>query len=289
MVAPVLNALTVDVEDYFQVSAFDRYVDRERWDSYPSRVVANTTRLLELFARHKVKGTFFILGWVGERFPQLVRDIAAEGHEIACHSYWHRLIYNLTPEEFREDTQRARDVLQEAAGCAVTAYRAPTFSITERSVWALDILCEAGFRCDSSIFPIHHDRYGMPNAERYPYRIEREAAEIWEFPPSVARLGPWNLPIAGGGYFRLYPLALTSHCFRKLNEAGHPVIFYVHPWEVDPDQPRIPPRRRQNWRHYVNLDKTLAKLDRLLAQFRFGKLSEVQEACAATKDLALRT
>jgi polysaccharide deacetylase family protein (PEP-CTERM system associated) len=273
---PTLNALTVDVEDYFQVSAFENRVSRADWERIPSRVVANTRRLLDLFARHQVHGTFFILGWVARRFPNLVREISEQGHEIACHSNWHRLIYDLTPEEFLQDTREARDILQEAAGCAVTAYRAPTFSITGRSTWALDILLDLGFRVDSSIFPIHHDRYGMPGAQASPHRLARPGGALWEFPPSVARVGPWNIPVAGGGYFRLYPFHFTVRCYRRLHTLSRPVIFYIHPWEVDPEQPRIPRMPWQNWRHYVNLHTTEAKLDRLLAEFRWGKLSEVQ-------------
>ena len=278
MAAEVLNVLTVDVEDYFQVSAFDRLVSRDDWGSIPSRVVASTQRLLDLFDQRRVKATFYVLGWVGKRYPGLVRDIVNRGHEIGCHSYWHRLIYELTPEQFREDTKLARDVLEHASGAAVTAYRAPTFSITSRSEWALDILCELGFQIDSSIFPIHHDRYGMPGARRDPHLIQRSGGQLWEYPPSVARVGKWNVPVAGGGYFRLFPLRFTQHCFRQVNAAGLPVMFYLHPWEVDPDQPRVPPRPWQNWRHYVNLHKTERKLECLLGEFQFGTLREVHAA-----------
>jgi polysaccharide deacetylase family protein (PEP-CTERM system associated) len=278
MAGEVLNILTVDVEDYYQVSAFDRRVARDDWGSIPSRVVANTNRLLDLFDARRVKATFFVLGWIGKHFPGLVRQIVERGHEIACHSYWHRLVYQLTPEEFREDTRMARDILEDASGTAVTAYRAPTFSITARSEWALDILCELGFQIDSSIFPIRHDRYGMPGAQRYPNRIRRAGGELWEYPPTVARVGPWNVPVAGGGYFRLFPLRFTQHCFRQVNAANQAVMFYLHPWEVDPDQPRIPRRPWQNWRHYVNLDRTERKLDLLLGSFKFGTLREVHAA-----------
>lgn len=285
MAAQILNILSVDVEDYFQVTAFDKLVTRDDWDSKPSRVVANTHCLLDLFDRKKVSATFYVLGWVGKNFPALVREIADRGHEIACHSYWHRLIYTLTPEQFREDTRQARDILEDAAGVPVTAYRAPTFSVTARSEWALDILCDLGFRIDSSIFPIHHDRYGMPGAQRFPHKIQRTGGELWEYPPSVARLAKGNVPVGGGGYFRLFPLAFTKHCFRQINAAGQPVMFYLHPWEVDPDQPRVPSRRWQNWRHYVNLHKTESKLERLLSAFKFGTLREVHAArCSPPRD-----
>jgi polysaccharide deacetylase family protein (PEP-CTERM system associated) len=278
MASEVLNVLTVDVEDYYQVSAFDSRVSRDNWGAIPSRVVANTNRLLDLFDQRRVKATFFVLGWIGKHFPGLVRQIVDRGHEVGCHSYWHRLIYQLTPDQFRDDTRLARDVLEDAAGTAVTAYRAPTFSITAHAEWALDILCELGFQIDSSIFPVRHDRYGMPGAQRYPTRIRRLAGELWEYPPTVARIGPWNVPVAGGGYFRLFPLRFTQHCFRQVNAANQAVMFYLHPWEIDPDQPRIPRRPWQNWRHYVNLDKTERKLDLLLAAFRFGTLREVHAA-----------
>jgi polysaccharide deacetylase family protein (PEP-CTERM system associated) len=286
MAVKLLNILTVDVEDYFQVTAFDKLVSRDEWGSRPSRVVANTQRLLDLFDRKNVKGTFFVLGWVGKHYPGLVREIAGRGHEIACHSFWHRLVYELTPQQFRDDTKLARDVLEDAAGAAVTAYRAPTFSITSRSEWALDILCELGFQIDSSIFPIHHDRYGMPTAQPYPHTIERRSGTLWEYPPTVSRVAKWNVPVAGGGYFRLFPLRFIEHCFRKTNAANQAVMFYMHPWEVDPGQPRVPPGRWQNWRHYVNLHKTESKLDRLLSTFKFGTLREVQTArlCKASAE-----
>jgi polysaccharide deacetylase family protein (PEP-CTERM system associated) len=271
-----LNALTVDVEDYYHVSAFERYVSRRQWDTYPSRVVPNTRRLLELFARREVRATFFVLGWVGHRFPSLVKEIAAAGHEVGCHSYWHRLIYDQTPSAFANDLKQARDVLQDALGIPVTAYRAPSWSITERSRWALTILAEEGFTHDSSIFPIYHDRYGVPNGNPFPHALEMGTRRLWEFPPSVVRVAGVNVPVSGGGYFRLYPATWTACGLRRVNRRAHqPFLFYIHPWELDPDQPRVAATWRARWRHSLNLASTEAKLDWLLSQFRFGCLTEV--------------
>ena len=213
----ILNAFTVDVEDYFQVSAFEKHVDRDCWSDWESRVVANTHRVLELLDHTGVKATFFVLGWTAERYPELVRDIHACGHEIGSHGYWHRLIYELTPDEFRSDLCRSRDVLQDAIGQRVTAFRGASFSITRQSLWALEILVEEGFLADSSVFPIHHDRYGIPDAQPGPHRLETPAGPIWEFPPSVARFVSMNLPVGGGGYFRLFPLPWTVYWMRRIN------------------------------------------------------------------------
>jgi polysaccharide deacetylase family protein (PEP-CTERM system associated) len=272
----VLNALTIDVEDYFQVSAFENIVARKDWDHYPSRVEANTHRLLEMLASHGVRATCFVLGWVGRHFPRLVRAIADAGHEVGCHSYWHRLVYQLSPEEFRQDLCEARNVLANAAGQAIRAYRAPSFSITKRSLWALEILSEEGFHTDASIFPIYHDRYGIPEANPFPHPIVSASGEIWEFPSSVVRVARTNLPVSGGGYFRLLPVRWTAACINHINnELGQPFIFYIHPWEIDPEQPRLPAPWRWRWRHYLNLRSTARKLDWLLTHFRFGPLSEV--------------
>jgi len=272
----MLNALTIDVEDYFQVTSFENVVPRSNWGHVESRVVANTHRLLDLLARHAVNGTFFILGWVADHFPQLVREIHAAGHELASHGYWHNLIYQQTPVEFRNDLRRAKVAIEDAAGQRVTAYRAPSFSIIRRSLWALDILVEEGFTVDSSIFPTNHDRYGIPGAEPRLHRIATSAGSLWEFPLAVKRLGPWSLPVSGGGYFRLYPFSFTRRCLASLNHAGQAFSFYIHPWELDPQQPRI---GGASWisrfRHYVNLSKTERRLERLLASFRFGTMSDV--------------
>lgn len=270
----MLNAFTVDVEDYFQVTAFERDIPRSQWPDFPSRVVQNTGRLLELFDRHQVQGTFFVLGWVAERFPQLVREIHAAGHEIGSHSYWHRLIYEQTPDEFRDDLRRSRDVLTDIIGEKITCYRAPTFSITRKSWWALEILVEEGFTVDSSIFPIRHDRYGVPDAEPGLHEINTPSGTIIEFPPSTLRKFGRNLPVAGGGYFRLMPLSWSLRCVRSINEKSRrPFMFYTHPWEIDADQPRLSVGTRlSRFRHRVNLARTQPRLNKLLANFKFGRM-----------------
>jgi polysaccharide deacetylase family protein (PEP-CTERM system associated) len=277
----VLNAMTVDVEDYFQVSAFEGMAPRHRWDQFESRVSANTDRLLSLFAENGVKATFFVLGWVAERQRDLVRRIADSGHEIASHGYAHRLIYDLTKATFREDTRRAKGLLEDATGRPVIGYRAPSYSITPRSLWALDILIEEGFRYDASIFPIHHDRYGIPVSPRHPYVIDRDGGSLIEAPASTVRTGPFNLPIGGGGYFRLLPYGWTRWGIGHINRSERrPCIFYLHPWEIDPAQPRL----RCSWlgrlRHYRNLDQTEQRLRRLLGEFSFGPMSQVLHASA---------
>jgi len=288
---PIQNALTVDVEDYYQVSGFERDIDRQDWESYPSRVVENTRRILKLLATHNIQGTFFVLGWVADRFPGLVQEIDAAGHEIGSHSYWHQLIYNLTPEEFREDLRRSRDVLQEIIDKPVTAYRAPSFSITEKSKWALEILAEEGFTCDSSIFPIHHDRCGMPDAPRHPYVHQLKSGNLREFPVSVARIAGTNLPVSGGGYFRLFPYAMTSTLLRRVNTRdGHPFVFYIHPWEIDSEQPRLKASTLfLRFRHYVNLKSTEKKFERLLSTFSFARLDEVFDNYAVAKQFHAST
>ena len=270
----VLNALTIDVEDYFHVSGFDHCVSRSQWDDFPLRVGENTHRLLDLLAAAGVRGTFFVLGWVAERRPDLVKDVRAAGHEIGSHGYWHRLIYDQTPDAFRADLRRGRDVLQDILGKAVTAYRAPSFSITRRSLWALDVLVEEGFLLDSSIYPTRHDRYGIPGAPLAPHRVHRRAGTLWEFPPPVYRCLGYPMPVGGGGWFRLYPYGLTRRCLRAVNRTGRPFAAYLHPWEIDPEQPRLPAGRFASFRHYVNLRRTEARLTRMLRDFRFGTLSE---------------
>jgi polysaccharide deacetylase family protein (PEP-CTERM system associated) len=282
----ITNVLSIDVEDYFQVTNFEARVERREWDKYPSRVVANTRRLLNLLDRRQARATFFVLGWVGRRFPGLVREIVKAGHEIGCHSYWHRLVYRQKPNQFRQDLRLARDVLESASGQPVVAYRAPSYSITRESLWALDILEDEGFRFDSSIFPTYHPRYGIPEAPRHLHRLNTDHGSLWEFPPSAGRLGGLNVPAAGGGYFRLLPARLTALCFRQINRAGHPGVFVVHPWEIDPDQPRLaPPLSRDGWRHYLNLRSTEKKLDWFLRQFSFGALGDVARRYMTREDI----
>jgi polysaccharide deacetylase family protein (PEP-CTERM system associated) len=271
----MLNALTVDVEDYFQVSAFERRIPRSDWGRWESRVVANTQRMLALFAERGVRGTFFVLGWVAEQYPALVREIAAAGHEIGSHSYWHRLIYQQTAEEFRADVRRSKAALERIVERPVTLYRAPSFSITPQSRWALDVLAEEGFRVDASIFPVRHDRYGMRDAPCEPHAYDLPAGRVEEFPASVLSVAGCRLPASGGGYFRLYPLALTLAAARQANRRGRPFMFYIHPWEIDPDQPRVPGVGwKSRLRHYVNLSRVEGKLARLLAALPFGTLTD---------------
>ena len=278
----LVNAMTVDVEDYFQVSAFEATVSRHRWNDFESRVCGNTDRLLDLFAEHDVTATFFVLGWVADRYPALVRRIAAAGHEIASHGYWHRLTYDLSPAEFRKDIREAKAVLEAVSGTPVLGYRAPSYSITKRSMWALDVLIEEGHVYDSSIYPIHHDRYGVPDAPRHCHRIERSAGTIWEFPGSTVRHLGKNLPIGGGGYFRLLPYAWTRRGIRHVNAVeGKPVVFYLHPWEIDPEQPRLQASALSRFRHYRNLAATESRLRRLIGEFQFGPLSSLVAASSA--------
>jgi polysaccharide deacetylase family protein (PEP-CTERM system associated) len=270
---PIVNAMTIDVEDYFHVSVFDGVVPRQRWPDLESRVSANTDRLLIILEEAEIQATFFVLGWVAERWPELVRRIAERGHEIASHGYGHRLVYDQTPREFREDLRRAKGVVEDAASVNVFGYRAPSYSVTPRSLWALDILIEEGFRYDASIFPVHHDRYGIPVSARHAYRIERESGALWEAPASTVRCGRMNLPIAGGGYFRILPYAWTRWGIDRLNRVEQrPAIFYLHPWEIDPDQPRLDASLLSRFRHYRNLDKTESRLRALLRDFRFGPM-----------------
>jgi polysaccharide deacetylase family protein (PEP-CTERM system associated) len=279
--------LTVDVEDYFHVSAFDAVVRRDEWASRESRVAGATDRLLDVLDAAEVKGTFFVLGWVAESFPALVRRIADRGHEIGSHSYAHQLVYTLTPDRFRDDLRRAQTVIEQATGRPVRGYRAPSYSITEQSLWALDVLIEEGYRYDSSIFPIRHDRYGIPHAPRRPHQVLRSAGSIWELPPATARWLGLNVPVAGGGYLRQFPYGVIRWGFAKLNTIERqPGVFYLHPWEIDPDQPRLPVGRLTGIRHYRNLHLTEPRLRRLLGEFRFGPISEVlKQAELATSSL----
>jgi polysaccharide deacetylase family protein (PEP-CTERM system associated) len=264
------NILSIDVEDYFQVEAFAGVVDRSQWDSYPCRVDTNTRRLLDMLDEHATQATFFILGWVADRFPGLVREIVARGHEAACHSYWHRLIYTLDREEFRLDTRRAKDVIEQAAGSAVYGYRAPSYSITSRSLWALEVLAESGFTYDSSIFPIRHDVYGIPDAPRAPFRMTTRGGPLVEYPITTFRcFGKQNLPVGGGGYLRIFPFGYTRFGISRAQRDGLPLIVYLHPWEIDPDQPRIQAPLKSRLRHYTNLDKMAGRMRRLLGQMRF--------------------
>jgi polysaccharide deacetylase family protein (PEP-CTERM system associated) len=276
----VLNAMTVDVEDYFHVAALASAIDRKDWDRCERRVERNTRRLLALFAEHDLCATFFVLGWVAERHPALVREIAAAGHEVASHGYSHQLVYRQTPGEFRRETRRAKAVLEDQIQRPVQGYRAASYSITKRSLWALDILAELGFAWDSSIFPIRHDRYGIPGTPRWPHRLRTPAGgTLLEFPLSTWQVAGCRLPIAGGGYFRLYPYAVTRTGLSSINrQHRRPFIFYLHPWEIDPEQPRVEAGLLSSFRHYNNLEKCEPRLRRLLSDFRFTTVGHVLDA-----------
>jgi polysaccharide deacetylase family protein (PEP-CTERM system associated) len=268
------NYLTVDVEDYFQVSAFADTVSPGDWDAMEHRVENNTGSILRILERHGVRATFFVVGWIAERHPEIVHEIIDYGHEIGCHSYWHRPIYELDPETFREDTFKAKAILEKIANRRITAYRAPSYSITKKSLWALDILKEAGFTTDSSIFPIWHDTYGIPGSPRFPYT--HAAQQIDEYPISTAVFFGRNIPIAGGGYFRLFPYWFSRLALKRINQKdGKPFIFYLHPWEIDTGQPRFRQARfTAKLRHYNNLGKTKGRFERLLNDFDFVPLPQ---------------
>lgn len=276
----MINALTIDVEDYYQVSAFESVVQGTAWSQYESRVVQNTVKVLDLLDTYETKATFFVLGWVAERHLSLLRMIAARGHEVASHGYAHQRVYTQTPAQFREETRRSKAILEDGLGHAILGYRAASYSITAQSLWALDILREEGFVYDSSIFPIRHDLYGIPDAPRSCYRIPcQDATTLIEFPLSTVRLGGVNCPIAGGGYLRLFPYAYTRWGIRHLNtREGLPAVVYFHPWEIDPAQPRLPARRLSRFRHYTNLAKMETRLERLLRDFSFNTMAEVLQA-----------
>ena len=270
---PVINALSVDVEDYFQVSAFNGLVERSDWDHLEPRVDANTHRLLDLFEKHEVKATFFFLGWIAERHADLVRVVHESGHEVASHGYDHRQITTMSKEEFRRDLRRSKEILEGITGQKLLGYRAPSFSVTRATIWALEILSQEDFAYDSSIFPVHHDRYGIPDANPVPHRLPlSDGRSIVEVPMTVARYGGMNMPISGGGYFRLYPYWFSRMAARGANAEGRPWVFYVHPWEVDPGQPRLDVKPLSRFRHYNNLHKTESRLRQMLADFQFTSM-----------------
>jgi polysaccharide deacetylase family protein (PEP-CTERM system associated) len=273
----VVNALTVDVEDYFHVQAFADVILPHQWNRYPMRVENNTRRLLDMFGRRGIRATFFVLGWVAERCPELIREISKAGHEIGCHGYNHQMIGRGDQQVFRDDIRRAKSVIEQLIGGAVKCYRAPSYSVTLRTLWALDILRDAGFELDSSIFPVRHDNYGIPDAPRFPhYRALSDGQSIVEFPPSTLSAYGANFPISGGGYFRLLPYGVTAWAIRRINEKeAQPAMFYLHPWEIDPDQPRIAASWRSRFRHYQNLRSTEEKLARLLDDFSWAPVSDV--------------
>ena len=280
----IRNIMSVDVEDYFHVANFTNQISPCDWDSYPLRVEQNTQRILQIFAQYNIRATFFVLAWVAERCPQLVRDICQQGHELACHGYAHQLIYEQGPQAFREDIKKAKCILEDISGEEVIGYRAPSYSITNKSLWAIDILYEEGFRYDSSIFPTHHDRYGIPQAKRHRHMVKHGTHSLQEFPPSTVPIGKWNFPIAGGGYFRLFPYVVTKKSIEFNNREQQPFVFYLHPWEIDPQQPRIEGiSSTKRFRHYVNLSTTEKKLRRLVQDFSFTYTKEYLGTSACEK------
>jgi polysaccharide deacetylase family protein (PEP-CTERM system associated) len=280
-----VNAMTVDVEDWFQVQAFAGTIGRDAWDGLERRVETNTVRILDMFAEAGVRGTFFTLGWVAERHAALVRRIVADGHELASHGYWHRLAHEQSRADFAADVGDARKLLEDVGGVAVRGYRAPTFSINTRNPWAFDVLAEQGYRYSSSIYPIRHDLYGMPDAPRLPFAPDGAAgrAGIIEIPMTTVRLGGRNLPCAGGGYFRLLPYGVFRAGLRRFNRAEQaPGIFYTHPWEIDAGQPRVAAAPRMaRFRHYLNLHDMPRRMGLLLRDFRWGRVDEVFAAAIA--------
>lgn len=287
----IVNAFTVDVEDYFQVAALAPAIERASWPQRESRVERNTGVLLDLLAERGIHGTFFVLGWIAERHPDLIRRIAAAGHEIACHGFSHQLVYEQTPEEFREETARSKSTLEDLSGTAVIGYRAASFSITRRSLWALDVLIDLGFEYDSSIFPIRHDRYGIPGADPRPSRLTAPSGRtLAEFPLSAASYLGVRVPVSGGGYFRLLPYLVTRSGLRQINGTGErPFAFYLHPWEIDPHQPRVRVGWLSRFRHYTNLDRCESRLRRLLAEFRFASMREVLHCAGLLPSGSLRS
>ena len=271
------GTFTVDVEDYFQVSGFAETIRPEDWDQYECRVERNTHTVLDIAAKAGVRGTFFILGWVAERYPKLVEEIRSAGHEVGCHSMWHQLVYELGPDRFRRDLIDARDVLQNILGEPITLYRSPSFSITRRSLWALEILIEEGFHTDSSIYPIRHDRYGIKDAPLAPHVIQTPVGPVREFPGTVCELGNLRVPVGGGGYLRLFPWHVTKWMLNKIRSHGRPLNVYIHPWEFDPEQPRIQASLKSRFRHYQNLSTTTSKIERMLDQFSLTTMSQILE------------
>ena len=271
----ILNAISFDIEDWFQVENLKEVISVKSWEKCELRVVTNTKKILRLLDQHQTRATFFVLGWIAEKCPTLVEDIANGGHEIASHGYGHELIYNTTPEAFHADIKRSKDILKSITGKPVVGYRAPSFSITPQADWALDVLKSLNFVYDSSVFPTSfHNRYGFNGASRSPFRFDNGLVEM---PLSTFRIWGANIPIAGGGYFRLFPFSWFRYFYKRLNSQGTSIIFYLHPWELDPGQPRVNVRFDYRLRHYINLKKTEDRLDRLLSEFNFIPLAELAE------------
>jgi len=287
----LVHALSFDVEEHFQVAAFWSTTRRRQWDNYESRVERNVEKILSILSLHGIRATFFVLGWVAQKNRNLVREIASRGHEIASHGFGHELITSQTPSVFRDDVRNSKDILEDIIGGQIHGYRAPSFSITPETQWALPILAEEGYVYDSSIFPIQHDRYGMPGADPWCHLLATPAGPLWEVPPSTIKIGPIRLPIAGGGYFRLYPYRILRNLLARTAAGGHPLVMYIHPWELDPDQPRMEGSVVSRFRHYLNLQKTEARLQQLVKDFRFMSIREAIDAvgmACANKESLLR-
>jgi polysaccharide deacetylase family protein (PEP-CTERM system associated) len=284
-----LNALTVDVEEYFQVSNFEHVIPRSRWDTLESRVERSTRTLLDLFEETDQRATFFTLGWVAERHPRLIQEISARGHEVACHGYEHRLVYELGPTAFREDLRKGRQAVENAAGCRVVGYRAPSYSITRDSLWALDVLADEGFEFDSSIFPIRHHRYGIPDFATQPVELQLSSGRrLREFPATTLTFGRVRIPLSGGAYLRFLPPALFRWNLSRCERQDTPSMLYLHPWEIDPDQPRQPVSRKVRVNHYFNLDRTQARIRALLHRFRFAAMGDVLRELQVQRRMPIR-
>lgn len=272
----IKNAMTVDVEDYFQVSAFEPYVLKEQWGTLTHRVERNTNKILDLLDERSIKATFFTLGWVAERYPDLIKRIVSEGHELACHGYEHIRVTEQTPEQFRDDVAKAKKILEELSGKEIKGYRAASYSIGASNLWALNVLQEEGFKYSSSIYPVKHDLYGMPNAPRFIYKPIKNQ-DFKEIPITTVRLGDKNFPCGGGGFFRFYPYALSKWAFNRVNnQENEPGIFYFHPWEIDPEQPRQNGLSlKTRTRHYLNLHRMENRIKRLLTDFKWDTMENV--------------
>jgi polysaccharide deacetylase family protein (PEP-CTERM system associated) len=277
----VRNALSVDVEDWFQVGAFETVIKRVDWDQLECRVEANTDAVLGLFDQASVKGTFFTLGWVAERYPAMIRRIADAGHEVASHGWDHKRVFLMTPDEFGEDLKRAREVLEDLSGQRVTGYRAPSFSIDKRTPWAHEELARAGYAYSSSVAPVKHDHYGWPEAPRFAFKPV-QGSDMVELPVTTARLSGRTIAAGGGGFFRLLPYAFSRWAVRQVNSEAHPAIIYFHPWEIDPEQPRVANAPvKSKLRHYTNLAAMAPKLRRLVSDFSWGRIDAIAAAEAA--------
>ncbi len=280
------NALSIDVEEYFQVEAFAQVISRPLWELLEPRLPQVLPPLLDLLEARGVRATFFCLGWVAKRYPALIKEIAARGHELASHGWSHVPIFRLSPEEFRKEVRDSKALLEDLAGRRIEGFRASTYSITPKTLWALPVLAEEGYRYDSSIFPIRHDLYGFPRAPRFPFLLKDLALK--EFPISTVKLGPLNVPVAGGGYFRLFPYPVTRRLLRLFNrKEKKPFVFYVHPWEFDPLQPRLNGPLKSRLRHYLNLSRTEERFKKLLADFSFGPLNEIIKGLEPLPEITL--